>query len=187
MPTSSEPADKHSSPAPRQPGNAAERPPNWWERFGPWAGRFFSSLGHLLGTLAIYAVLAVVTFLLLYFKLRPDYQMAGFIAYEIATGGDPFNFKDVVGVGDDRLVWTWLLIFHLAAWVIVPVLIGTAADAAFRAYEKQQARAERRLRRIIKKEARKRFQLTDDEADDFADKTLDGFRQPGARSKRQLE
>ncbi|HVF57451.1 MAG TPA: hypothetical protein VM934_14955 [Pyrinomonadaceae bacterium] len=156
--------------------------PGWPERLAHPVGRFFSNLGWLVKTLAIYLCLTFATFLALLVKFWPNCQKPGFIAYEIATGGDPFNFQSDFS-REDWPLWTWLLILHVLAWLIVPILIGTAADAAYRVFEDRRSRAERKLRRIIRKKAAEKLKLTGDALEEFIEGTLEELRQQSSRDR----
>lgn len=178
MSTISEDSAKRSLPTP----SPARKPSfSQLERIGRSVGRFFSNLSYLLTALAAYCTLSFITFLFLLWKLWPNYQKAGFIAYEVATGGDPFNFTSAVG--QYRFVWTWLLGLHVIAWLAVPILIGTAIDAAYRVYEARRQRTERILQKIIRKKAAEKLKLSDAELDDFVEQTMESFQQRSLEAK----
>lgn len=143
------------------------------ERFSRSVGRFFSDLNYLLKALGSYVILSLITFLLLLWPLWPHYQKAGFIAYKIATGGDPFNFT--ADVGHYRFVWTWLLLLHTIAWIAVPALIGTAVDAAYRVYEDRRYRAAKTLQKIMRKKAAT-LGLPETEIDNLVEQTMESFK-----------
>lgn len=147
-----------------------------FERFTHKFGRFFSSLNSLILALAGYLFISLITYVSLLAQFWPSYSKAGFITYEIATGGDPFNFQ--AELAGHHLLWHWLLSVHVGAWLIVPILIGTAVDAAFRQYEERQAEREKRLRKIIRKEARERLKLSGDTLEEFVENTIERFRNP---------
>lgn len=111
-----------------------------------WVGGFFSNFTRVLQMLFIYVVLCVGTYILLIAELGPD-KRAAFIAYQVATGGDPYNFSEALR--PFPFTWGWILVLHVLSWLIVPVLAATAIDAAYRAHEEKKARAERALKLII--------------------------------------
>ena len=141
-------------------------------RLSVWIGRLFSNPEALLYALLIYVALTAGLFLAMLWNLWPNVNDASFAAYEIATGGDPFNFKK--DWGKDRLIWTWILVLHVVSWLIVPVLIATAIDAAYRIFE-QTSRAEKTLREIIGGTARNELNLSDEEAKKFMEDKLEEF------------
>lgn len=102
---------------------------------GAATGRFLSSFSYVLTTLTIYSVLCLVTYILLLMTLEPQ-DGPSFIAYEITTGGDPFNFREVAP--SHPVLWIWILFMHILSWLIVPVLAATAIDAAYRQWEERQ-------------------------------------------------
>jgi hypothetical protein len=110
---------------------------------GATAGRFFSSLTYVLSALLIYITLSVLTYMWLAFQLAPAHGKASFIAYEVATGGDPFNFAG--DLQQYNLLWVWILIFHAISWLIVPIVAATAVDLAFNAWEEKRLELDERL------------------------------------------
>jgi hypothetical protein len=103
---------------------------------GEKLGHFLSNFTYVLITLLSHIGLTISTYVLLSYEL-PSEKSARFIAYEIATGGDPYNF-----VGDMQShywTWRWILLFHIISWLMVPVIAATAVDAAFRIYEHRRA------------------------------------------------
>lgn len=114
-------------------------------------GDFFSSIRKLLIALAIYVALWIGLFAALYWELS-NFREAGFIAYIIATGGDPYNFKDL---GEKYpFIWAYISIMHVASWLIVPVLIAAVIDATYRQYEAARRREERKMQRLMQKHVR---------------------------------
>jgi hypothetical protein len=103
---------------------------------GEKLGRFLSNFTYVLLTLFVHIGLTILTYILLSYAL-PAEKSAGFIAYEIATGGDPYNF--VGDIQSHYWTWRWILLFHVISWLIVPVIAATAVDAAFRIYEQRKA------------------------------------------------
>lgn len=111
------------------------------DKLGLKLGRFFSNFRAILWVLGLYVVMSVVTFLALACKLYPNYSKAAFIAFEIATGGDPFNFSG--DLNKFTYLWLWVLFLHLISWLLVPVLTATAIDAAYRIWEERRIKLER--------------------------------------------
>jgi len=79
-------------------------------------------------------VICLITYVVLRATIGPG-RGASFIAYEIATGGDPFNFKELAA--PHPILWVWILILHAVSWLMVPVLAATAVDAAYRRWEQR--------------------------------------------------
>lgn len=156
------------------PSSNTSRPAHRPRRLSHQVGNFLSKLNYLLLTLAVYFILALFTYAILLCTLWPAWRKAGFIAYEIATGGDPYNFFNEVA--NYPVLWEWLLILHLIAWLMVPILVGTAADAAFRQYEERRSETEKRLRQLIKNHARERLHLSEEDLDELVESTIEGFR-----------
>lgn len=105
-------------------------------------GRFFSSLPSLLFTLLAYLVLCLFTYLILRFSLPPE-KKPGMISYFLATGGDPAPYLN--DLGSYLLAYSWIMVFHVLSWLVIPVLAATAMDISFRAYDNHKHRAEKRL------------------------------------------
>ena len=101
-------------------------------KVGSAVGRFLSSFGYVLTTLIVYLVMCFATYLVLRIGLGLG-NGASFIAFEIATGGDPYNFKEIAA--SRPVLWMWMLALHVLSWLIVPVLAATAVDAAYRRWE----------------------------------------------------
>ena len=110
-------------------------------------GRFLSNLQYVLSTLVVYVALGFLTFFLLAIQSDINKTKAGFIAYEMSTGGDPYNF--LAEVQHHSLLWSWLLVFHVISWLIVPILAATAVDGAFRSWEQKRLRLESKLMAIM--------------------------------------
>jgi len=110
------------------------------KRLGMAFGRFFENFTAVLLALLLYLVLTVLTYFALAWSL-PDKGTAAFITYEVATGGDPKDFR-----GDVKQfpLWLWILAMHVASWLIVPVLAATAVDAAYRVLESRRAELDKR-------------------------------------------
>jgi hypothetical protein len=112
-------------------------------KVGAKLGGFLSNLTYVMSTLLIYLVISILTCIWLLFQLAPQYSKAAFIAYEMATGGDPYNFASELQ--QYFILWIWVLIFHVISWLIVPVLAATAVDAAFRTYDMRRQELDENL------------------------------------------
>lgn len=96
---------------------------------------FLSNLNSLLLTLLAYVLTVLFTYLLLKVRIGSGHHEA-FIVYQIATGGDPYNFASTFA--NNVWVWRWLLVLHIFSWLIVPVLAATAVDVVFSIREKKR-------------------------------------------------
>lgn len=114
----------------------------FFDRVGLKVGIFLANLTYLVATLIVYAILSVLTYLWLSFTLSNP-GSARFIAYEISTGGDPFNFR--ADLAQHVWLWRWMLLFHILSWLIVPVLAATAVDATYRLLEQRRLELDRKL------------------------------------------
>lgn len=110
---------------------------------GEATGRFLSDFSYVLSTLVAYVLLSVATYVSI--KLVVPSGPVGhlFMAYELATGSDPLNF--VTTLQRHRLLWYWILAFHILSWLIVPVLAGTAVSAAFHVWQEKRAALDQQL------------------------------------------
>ncbi|SRR6266851_403270 len=106
-------------------------------------GKLLSSFSYVLTALVIYVILCLVTYIVLRITLGSD-GGASFITFEIATGGDAFNFKELAV--SHPIVWVWILVVHVASWLMVPVLAATAIDAAIRKWDERRLALEMELR-----------------------------------------
>ena len=112
------------------------------DRVGLRVGKFLTNLTYLVVTLLVHAMLSVLTYFWLSFTLSNP-GSARFIAYEISTGGDPFNFS--ADLAKHVWLWRWILLFHVLSWLVVPVLAATAVDATYRLLEQRRLELDRRL------------------------------------------
>lgn len=135
-------------------------------------GRFLSTFSFVACTLGGYIVLSLLIYLWLVVDLSHWTGHAGVIAYDVALGGSPLPYGALLS--DFPFLWKALQIFHFFAWLIVPVLAATMVDAAYRLYEENQRRKERKLRRSIRRWGKLRG-LTGEELSDFVDEALDTF------------
>lgn len=132
-------------------------------------GRLLSSFTSILTVLFIYVVLCLVTYLVLRITLGPE-AGPSFITFEIATGGDPFNFKELAI--SQPVVWIWILAIHTASWLMVPVLVGTALDAAYRKWEERRLALDLELSREMSRILKEYTGVPKDEADRIAQQYL---------------
>lgn len=137
---------------------------------GSVTGRFLSSFSYVLTTLFVYFVACFITYLALRIGFGPD-QGAAFIAYEMATGGDPYNFKELAPA--HPVLWVWMLVLHLLSWLIVPVLAATAVDAAYRKWEERRQELDLELRDEIGKLLKAHVGLQEEEANQVAHQLLE--------------
>jgi hypothetical protein len=142
------------------------------ELFGGSLGRFLSNLRYLGWTLGVYGGLSLGTYAWLAIQFGTVKGKAITIAYDVATGGNPLAYTGEVKPSFPGL-WIWISVFHVLAWVAIPVLVATTVDATYRLYEQARIRAERRLRRRIRNHGRKKYGLSGIELDDFVDKTIE--------------
>jgi hypothetical protein len=139
------------------------------DKAGTAGGRFLSSFNYLLIALLIYIVLCLVMYLVLNVTLGPN-AGASFITFDIATGGDPFNFKEVAF--SHPVVWVWILVVHAVSWLMVPVLAATAVDAAYRKWEERRLALDMELREEMGRILNAYAGLPKDEADQIAQQFL---------------
>ena len=134
---------------------------------GERLGRYLSNFASVIVTLVIYVVLSLVTYVLLVQEL-PTEKRPGFIAYEIATGGDPINFE--ADIQTHYWTWRWILLFHVVSWLIVPVLAATAVDAAFKTYEERRKRVSDQLSDRMEQILTKHSELSQEDAEKVTDR-----------------
>jgi hypothetical protein len=134
----------------------------FFDRVGLKVGKFLTSLTYLVATLLVYAILSVLTYLWLSFTLSNS-GSAGFIAYEISTGGDPFNFR--TDLAQHVWLWRWILLFHVLSWLVVPVLAATAVDATYRLLEQRRLELDRRLMSTMINVVVQELKLEEEEAE----------------------
>jgi hypothetical protein len=131
------------------------------KRTGVAIGRFLSNFSYVLSTLLLHVLLSGITYLVLKIVLGSGKREA-FIAYEIATGGDPFNFSDIFS--PHPILWAWILMFHVISWLIVPVLAATAVDAAYRVWEEKRLEVDKRLQEQMRAVVERQIGVTGDAA-----------------------
>ncbi|MDQ3802256.1 MAG: hypothetical protein M3416_00135 [Acidobacteriota bacterium] len=134
-------------------------------------GDLSSSPKFLLGMLFLYFAMWLALFLALHIQLF-EFENAGFIAYEIATGADPFNFKDL---GKHPLIWTLISILHVMSWLVLPVVIAVVIDATYRIYEERRLRAEKKVKRRIRQIGREHLGLSGDALEEFVEEEYDSM------------
>jgi len=135
---------------------------------GRRTGQFLTNLTYVVTTLLGYVFLSILTYLWLAARLSSPGR-ARFIAYEISTGGDPFNFA--AELYQHVWLWRWVLLFHVISWIIVPVLAATAVDATFRLWEQRRLELDRRLMSQMVDIIVEHLGMKDDEAQRLALKT----------------
>lgn len=69
------------------------------------------------------------------------------MAYEIATGGSPVSYME--HFKNYPFLYGWLLCLHVYSWLMVPVLIAAAIDAAHVVHQKKREENQRALRKIM--------------------------------------
>lgn len=148
------------------------------DRAGSKAGGFLSSFGYVILTLCFYVLLCFITYLVLRANLGSD-GGAAFISFEIATGGDPFNFKDLAF--SHPILWIWILVLHVASWLMVPVLAATAVDAAHRKWEERRLALDVELRAEMGRILAEHAGVPKDEAERIIQQFLEDSRQKLAK------
>lgn len=132
---------------------------------GEKLGRFLTNFTYVLLTLLFHIGLTISTYILLSYELPSD-KSARFIAYEIATGGDPYNFAG--DLQSHYWTWRWILFFHVISWLIVPIIAATAVDAAFRIYERRHAELSATLSDRMEEIVIRHLGLSPEDAEQFA-------------------
>jgi len=138
---------------------------------GRKTGQYLTNLTYVVATLVIYGFLSVLTYLWMASKLSST--QARFIAYEVSTGGDPFNFA--AQLSQHVWLWRWVLVFHVVSWIIVPVLAATAVDATFRLWEQRRLELDRKLMAQMVGVIVEHLGLESEEAERVAQKTRQGM------------
>lgn len=141
-------------------------------RVSSLTGRFLSSVPNVLSTLGIYVVLSWLTYFVLTGVYGFDQGKAFRITYAVAGAGDPFALPDVQ---QHYWLWRWLLVFRVLAWLLIPVLVATAVDAAYRVFETNKKRSEARVRRQMRKIGREQLNLTGSALDEFVNEQYEQF------------
>jgi len=113
----------------------------------------------------------------------PREEGPSFIAYAIATGGDPFNFSELAQ--PHPLLWVWILIVHVLSWLIVPVLAATAIDAAYRKWEERREELEVELQSEMCGVIERQLGLGKEEADLIAAQLLHANKRLAIKRRRQ--
>lgn len=152
------------------------------DKAGTAGGRFLSSFNYVLTALLIYLILCLVTYMVLRIALGPN-AGASFVTFEIATGADPFNFKELAI--SNPVVWVWILVVHMASWLMVPVLAATAVDAAHRKWEERRQALDTELREEMCRILNAYAGLPKDEADRIAQQFLDSKAILAQKSRRE--
>jgi hypothetical protein len=106
-------------------------------------GEFLSIWQYLFFSLGIYVVLGLGNTVLIRWAADVSWNKASWIAYEIATGGDPFNFYNELQ--PYWLLWIWMLSFHVLSWLLIPILVGTAVNVSIQSWEQRRARLREKL------------------------------------------
>lgn len=141
------------------------------DRLNRWLGRFLSNLKYLVAALIVYVALSLATFAWLALQSSTRAK-AGVIAFDVATGSSPLLYESYVRPFSSVL-WLWLSAFHVVSWLLVPIVVATTIDATYRLYENRRLRAEKRLRRRIRKFGSRRFGYVGVELEDFTEQTLE--------------
>ncbi|HJR06896.1 MAG TPA: hypothetical protein VJ842_06550 [Pyrinomonadaceae bacterium] len=130
------------------------------------SGKYLSNITYVLSTLLIYIAFSILTYIWLVIQLSPQRNKAAFIAYEMATGSDPYNFAiDLQGF---FLLWNWILVFHIISWLIVPILAATAVEATFRVYEQRKQDLNEKLLTSMERIIGEYGGISQEEAERFA-------------------
>lgn len=142
------------------------------ERLVVRTGRLLSKFSFVAGTLGGYIILGLIVYLWLVVDLGQWRGYPAMIAYDVAFGGSPLPYAGVLS--NFPVLWKAVQIFHVVAWLIVPVLAATMVDAAYRVFEENQRRKERKLRRLIRAWGKIR-NIPEDKLRDLIDEALDTF------------
>ena len=129
---------------------------------GRSTGRFLSNFGYVLTTLVIYLFFCLVTYAVLRIGLGAD-AGPSLITYIIATGGDPYNFKELSTTRP--VIWGFIIVLHIFSWLIVPVLAATAVDAAYRKWEDRVRELDTELTDEVRRLLEQHAGLSPDAAD----------------------
>lgn len=130
---------------------------------GERTGRFFLNFPYVLATLLLYVGLSGVTYVWIKIEIPPGTVPHFFIAYELATGSDPLNFAS--SLQNHRLIWCWVLIFHVLSWLIVPVLVATTISAALHVWEERRLELDQLLVSRMAEVIRAQGEVTDEVVD----------------------
>lgn len=136
---------------------------HWADDWVSSVGRFFVNFHYLFICLVTYVVLAIITWG--YLCGRFDLKIGTAIAYTLATGGDPYSQPKTAELG--WVCWLWFYCFHVLSWLVVPVLIATAIQAAYLTSEERKRQAEQVIIEEFK-EIGKTLKVPDDKLSDFA-------------------
>lgn len=137
---------------------------------GRATGRFLSNFGYVLTTLIIYVLFSLVTYGVLRVGLGAN-AGPSLITFIIATGGDPYNFKELSTT--HPVVWGFIIVLHVLSWLIVPVLAATAVDAAYRKWEERVRELDTELTDEVRRLLEQHAGLTADDAELAARRMLD--------------
>lgn len=142
------------------------------ERLVVRIGLLLSKFSFVAGTLVGYIVLSLLMYLWLVVALSQWRGYPAMIAYDVAFGGSPLPYAAVLS--NYPVLWKAVQIFHIFAWLIVPILAATMVDAAYRMFEENQRRKERKLRRSISAWGKSR-NIPEEELREMIDEALDTF------------
>lgn len=121
--------------------------------------------------LLLYVGVGMLFFLLLLFL--PSFANcvnmsdAFYITLGLLTGGDPFTFKEKLGISN--LAWGWAWLIHVSSWLIIPIIVGFLFS---REIQRIQAQTRRTLRRSLEALG-KAQRLSDSEAKNFAKQAIE--------------
>src|ERR1041384_2860910 len=119
-----------------------------WRRLK--SGIFLTDPKALLQLILIYIVLIMGTSIALLINLpADDPATAFFIAYGVATGSDPLDYRETV-LQEHHILLSWLLFIHLLSWLWIPLIAATAVDAVNRINEERKGKAQRALKHMLK-------------------------------------
>ena len=149
------------------------------DALGNWVGRRFSNFAFVVNLVLGYTGLSLLTWAVVT-CLSGDPTKAAQAAYTVATGGDPYPFTGDVNpsAGGFRwLVWQWLRLLHIFSWLLVPVLIASTIDAAYKVNERKRRLAEGRSRRRLRKLG-ERAGLSGEALEEFVEMGLEMLLEP---------
>lgn len=144
------------------------------EEVGSKTGRVLVKFNYVVALLGGYTLLSLFTGVWLTIDLGAFRGLASMISYEVSTGGSPLPFiRDIEK--PFPYLWAWLLFFRVISWLIVPVLIATAVDAAYRILETRRAKALRRMRRRFRRECEREGVTDPDALEKCVDRKIEQF------------
>jgi hypothetical protein len=110
-------------------------------------GRLLSFSRFLVRFLFVYLAVSIANVFLIAWVTGATYSESSWIAYEIATGGDPFNFYNQLR--PYWFLWIWILIFHVVSWLLVPILVGLSVTSITASWAERRAQLKKQLQTLL--------------------------------------